>query len=53
MDGLFYCVTPILMPFVNGGVELFAVLALVLVHFEMPIANTNPHSSIVNEDGNK
>ena len=46
------CSTPILMPFVNGGVESFAILAVVLVCIEMPIVDTNPHSSMVDEDGN-
>ena len=40
------------MPFVDGGIESFAVLAVVLVRVEMPIASTNPHSSMVDEDGN-
>ena len=52
LDGLLCCQTPILMPFIDGGVELFAVLAAVLVRVKMPIADTNPHSSTVDEDGN-
>ena len=40
------------MPFIDGGVELFAVLATVFVLVEMPIAGTNPHSSTIDEDGN-
>ena len=43
---------PILMPFVDAGIESFAILALVLIRVEMPIADTNPHSSMVGEDGN-
>ena len=43
---------PILMPFVDGGVELFAILAPVLVRVEILIAYTNPHSSTIDEDGN-
>ena len=39
------------MPFVDGGVELFAILALVFVRVEMPIVDTNLYSSIVDEDG--
>ena len=41
------------MPFVDRGVELFAILAVVLVCIEMPIADTNPHSSTVDEDRNE
>ena len=40
------------MPFVDGGVESFAILAPILVCVEMPIVDTNLHSSTVNEDGN-
>ena len=43
---------PILMLFVNGGVESFAILAAVLVCIEMSIVDTNSHSSTINEDGN-
>ena len=43
---------PILMPFVDIEVELLAILALVLVYVEMPITNTNPHSSTVDAFGN-
>ena len=53
MDGLLSYSMPILMPFVNGGVESFAILAAILVRVEMPIADTNPHSSTVHEDGNE
>ena len=40
------------MPFVNEGVESFAILAIVLVRIEMPNVDTNLHSSTVDEDGN-
>ena len=52
LDGLLCCPKTILMPFVDEGVELFTILVLLLVRVEMPIADTNPHSSTVNEDGN-
>ena len=42
----------ILMPFVDEGVGSFAILAPVLVCVEMPIVDTNPHSLMVDEDGN-
>ena len=41
------------MPFVDGRIDLFAILAAVLVRIEMPIADTNPYSSTVDEDRNK
>ena len=40
------------MPFVDEGVESFAILAQVLVRVEMPIADTNLHLSTIDEDGN-
>ena len=40
------------MPFINRGVESFAILALVLVRVEMLIIDTNPHLSTIDEDGN-
>ena len=53
MDGLLSCPTPICTALVEGSVEGIAILAAVLVHVGMPIAETNPHSSMVDEDGNK
>ena len=53
MDGLLSRPTPILMPFADGRVDSFAILDAVLVHVEMPIVDTNPHSSTVDEDGNE
>ena len=53
MDGLLSCPTPILIPFVDGGVESFAIVAAVLVRVEIPIADTNPHSLTVDDDGNE
>ena len=41
------------MPFVDGRVDSFAILAAVLVCIEMPIVDTNPHSSMIDEDGNE
>ena len=43
---------PIFMSFVDGGLKLFAILAPVLVSIEMPIADTNLHSSMVDDDRN-
>ena len=40
------------MPFADGRVESFAILALVFVCVEMPIADTNQNSSTIDEDGN-
>ena len=40
------------MPFIDGGVESFAILAAIVVRVEMPIADTNPYSSMVDEDAN-
>ena len=37
----------------EGSVEGIAILAAVLVRVAMPIANTNPHFSMVDEDGNE
>ena len=53
MDGLLSCPTPIRTALVEGSVEDIAILAAVLVCVAMPIANTNPHSSMMDEDGNK
>ena len=53
MDGLFSCPTPIRTALVEGSVEGIAILVACLVHVAMPIANTNPHSSMVDEDGNE
>ena len=41
------------MALVEGSVEGIAILAAVLVRVAMPIADTNPHSSMVDEDGNE
>ena len=41
------------MALVDGRVKGIAILAAVLVHVAMPIADINPHSSMVNEDGNE
>ena len=41
------------MALVKGSVEGIAILAAVLVRVAMPIADTNPHSSTVDEDGNE
>ena len=41
------------MALVDRRVEGIAILATVLVRVAMPIADTNPHSSMVDEDGNK
>ena len=53
MDGLLNCPTPIRMALVDGRVEGIEILAAVLVRVVMPIADTNPHSSMVDEDGNE
>ena len=53
LDGLFSCPTPIRTALVEGSVEGIAILAAVLVRVAMPIADTNPHSSMVDEDGNE
>ena len=41
------------MALVEGSVEGIATLVAVLVCVAMPIADTNPHSSMVDEDGNE
>ena len=41
------------MALVDGRDEGIAILAAVFVRVAMPIADTNPHSSTVDEDGNK
>ena len=41
------------MALVEGSVEGIAILAAVLIRVAMPIADTNPHSSMVDEDGNE
>ena len=41
------------MALVDGRIEGIAILAAVLVHVVMPIADTNLHSSMVDEDGNE
>ena len=53
LDGLFSCPTPIRTALVEGSVEGIAILAAVLVRVVMRIADTNPHSSMVDEDGNE
>ena len=54
MDGLFSCPTPIRTALVDGRVKGIAILATVLVCVVMPIADTNPYSSImVDEDRNE
>ena len=53
LDGLFSCPTPIRTALVEGSIEGIAILVAVLVRVAMPIADTNPHSSMVDEDGNK
>ena len=53
MDGLFSCPIPIRTALVKGSIEGIAILAAVLVCVAMPIADTNPHSSMVDEDGNE
>ena len=53
LDGLFSYPTPIRTALVEGSVEGIAILAAVLVRVAMPIADTNPHSSMVDEDGNE
>ena len=53
MDGLLSCPISIRTALVEGSVEGIAILAAVLVHVVMPIADTNPHSSMVDEDGNE
>ena len=53
LDGLLSCSTPIRMALVDGRVKGIAILAAVLVRVVMPIADTNPHSSMVDEDGNE
>ena len=41
------------MSFVDGGVELFAILAAVFVCIEILIVDTNPYLSMVDEDVNE
>ena len=41
------------MALVDGRVKGIAIRAVVLVRVAMPIADTNPHSSTVDEDGNE
>ena len=41
------------MALVDGRVEGIAIEATVLVRVAMPIADTNPHSSTVDEHGNE
>ena len=41
------------MALVEGSIEGIAILAAVLVRVAMPIADTNPYSSMVDEDGNE
>ena len=41
------------MALVDGSVEGIAILAAVLVCVAMPIADTNPHFLMVDEDGNE
>ena len=53
MDGLLSYPTPIYIALVDERVEGIAILAAVLVRVVMPIADTNPHSSTVDEDGNE
>ena len=53
MDGLLSYPTPIRTALVDGRVEGIAILAAVLVRVAMPIADTNPYSSMVDEDGNE
>ena len=53
LDGLLRCPTPIRTALVDGRVEGIAILTVVLVCVAMPIADTNPHSSKVDEDGNE
>ena len=50
---LLSCPTPIRTALVEGSVEGIAILAAVLVRVAMPIADTNPHSPMVDEDGNE
>ena len=53
LDGLLSCPTPIRTTLVKGSVKSIAILAVVLVCVAMPIADTNPHSSMMDEDGNE
>ena len=53
MDGLLSCPIPIRTALVEGSIKGIAILAAVLVRIVMPIADTNPHSSMVDEDGNE
>ena len=53
LDGLFNCPTPIRTALIEGSIEGIAILAAVLVRVAMPIADTNPHSSMVDDDGNE
>ena len=53
LDGLFKCPTPIRTALVEGSVEGIAILAAVLVCVAMPIADTHPLSSMVDEDRNE
>ena len=41
------------MALVDGRIKGFAILVAVLVRIAKPIANTNPHSSMVDEDDNE
>ena len=53
LDGLLSYSTPIRMALIDGRVEGIAIRAAVHVLVAMPIVDTNPHSSTVDEDGNE